>query len=64
MKRLLVALCLVAFTSPLLKAQPLSKEELTRAVDYLEKTRAGVISAFTVASGYGCFACGVNNRSW
>ena len=45
MKRLLVALCLVAFTSPLLKAQALSKEELTRAVDYLEKTRAGVLSA-------------------
>jgi len=45
MKRLLVALCLVVFVSPLLRAQALSKEELTRAVDYLEKTRAGVLAA-------------------
>ncbi len=45
MKRLLIALCLVVFASPLLKAQALSKEEITRAVDYLEKTRAGVIAA-------------------
>ncbi len=45
MKRLLIALSLVVFASPLLRAQTLSKEELSRAVDYLEKTRAGVLAA-------------------
>ena len=45
MKRLLIALCLVVIASPLLQAQTLSKEELTRATDYLEKTKAGVLNA-------------------
>jgi uncharacterized damage-inducible protein DinB len=45
MKRLLIALCLLVSASPLLKAQTLSKEELTRAVEYLDKTRDGVIAA-------------------
>ena len=45
MKRTLVALCLLVSLCPLLPAQELSKEELTRAVDYLEKTRAGVVAA-------------------
>ena len=45
MKTLLSVLCLVLFVSPPLRAQNLSKEELSRAVDYLEKTRAGVLEA-------------------
>jgi DinB superfamily len=45
MKRLFIALCLLVSASPLLKAQTLSKEELTRAVEYLDKTRDGVVTA-------------------
>lgn len=45
MKRLLLALCFVVFAAPLLQAQELSKEEIKRAVTYLEKTRAGVVEA-------------------
>ena len=45
MKRLLIALCFLVFASPLLRAETLSKEELTRAVEYLEKTRAGVLAS-------------------
>ena len=45
MKRLLIALCFIVFASPLLKAQAVTKEDLNRAVDYLEKTRAGVLAA-------------------
>lgn len=45
MKRLLIALSFLVVASPLLHAQAVSKEELTRAVDYLEKTRAGVLAA-------------------
>jgi uncharacterized damage-inducible protein DinB len=45
MKRLLIVLCLVVFASPLLKAQALTKEEVNRAADYLEKTRNGVLAA-------------------
>jgi DinB superfamily len=45
MKRLLLALCLVMFASPLLRAQEVSAAELDRAVDYLKKTKAGVIDA-------------------
>ena len=45
MKHLMIALCLVVCASPLLRAQDLTKEELTRASDYLEKTRAGVLAA-------------------
>jgi hypothetical protein len=46
MKRLLVAICTSAlFALPGLRAESLSKEEIQRAVDYLEKTRAGVEAA-------------------
>lgn len=45
MKRLLIALCLITFASPLLRAQALTPAELSRAVEYLEKTRDGVIDA-------------------
>ncbi len=45
MKKLLPALCLVAFITPLLDAQDLTSEERDRAVQYLEKTRDGVLVA-------------------
>ena len=45
MKRLLFALCLTVLVSPVLKAQNLSKEEITSAVKYLQKTQAGVLAA-------------------
>ncbi len=45
MKRLLLSLCLLVFAGPLLKAQALTAEELNRAVEYLEKTRAGLLEA-------------------
>lgn len=45
MKRLLITLCLVAFASPLMRAEALTPPELERAVSYLEKTRDGVIEA-------------------
>lgn len=45
MKRLLFALCLIAFVSPALRAQNLTAEEINKAVNYLEKTRAGVLAA-------------------
>jgi len=45
MKRLLFALCLVFAASPLLRAEALTPAELTRAVEYLDKTRDGVLEA-------------------
>ena len=45
MKRLFIALCLSALISPMLPAQSLSADELKQAVQYLEKTRAGVFAA-------------------
>lgn len=45
MKHLLLFLCLSVFAGPLLQAQALTKEEIHRAADYLEKTRAGVVAA-------------------
>jgi len=45
MKRLLIALCLLVFVNPLLRAQTLSAEELKRATDYLKQTRAGVLAS-------------------
>lgn len=45
MKRLLIALCLVTFASPVLRAEALTPAELSRAVEYLEKTRDGVVEA-------------------
>ncbi len=45
MKRLLIALCLLVFVNPLLRAQSLSADELKRATDYLKQTRAGVLDA-------------------
>lgn len=45
MKRLLLALSLVVFACPLLRAEALSSEEKKNAVAYLEKTRAGVLEA-------------------
>ena len=45
MKRLLIALSLLILVNPLLRAQNLSEDELKRATDYLEKTRAGVLAA-------------------
>ncbi len=45
MKRLLTAVCLVLLINPWVRAQGLSSEELTRATDYLKKTRDGLIAA-------------------
>jgi hypothetical protein len=45
MKQLLVAFCLTALVSPVLLAQDLTSQELKKAVDYLEKTRADVLAA-------------------
>jgi hypothetical protein len=45
MNRLLIALCLVGFVSPIFGAHALTAEELSRAVNYAEKTRDGVFAA-------------------
>lgn len=45
MKRLLIAFCFAVVAGPLLRGQTLTVDELKRAEDYLEKTRAGVIEA-------------------
>ena len=45
MKKILFALCLTLFISPALWAQNISKEEISSALAYLEKTRAGVLAA-------------------
>lgn len=45
MKRLVIALSLVLFLNPALKAQDLTAEERGRAIQYLEKTRAAVLAA-------------------
>ena len=45
MKRLSIAFCIAVFASSFLHAQALTQEELKRAADYLEKTRAGVVEA-------------------
>src|SRR5688500_4654112 len=45
MKRLLLALCLIALMPSVLPAQELSREERKKAIDYLEKTRADLLAA-------------------
>jgi uncharacterized damage-inducible protein DinB len=45
MKRLLFAFCLAVLTIPALNAQELTKEDRAKAIQYLEKTRAGVFAA-------------------
>ena len=45
MKRLLLALCLVTFASPFLRAQSLTAEDRASGLAYLEKTHAAVIAA-------------------
>jgi hypothetical protein len=45
MKRFLFAVCLSILLCPVLRAQELTKEERQKAVNYLEKTRAGVLAA-------------------
>ncbi len=45
MKKLLFALFLTVLVSPLLRAQNLTPAERTRAIQYLEKTRADVFAA-------------------
>jgi hypothetical protein len=45
MKKLIVAFCLTALVSPVLRAQNITAEERTKAVKYLEKTRNGVLEA-------------------
>jgi len=45
MKQLLVAFCLTALVSPVLRAQNLTPQETKKAVIYLEKTRADVLAA-------------------
>ena len=45
MKQLLFALWLIAWASPFLHAQNLSPQEIRKAVNYLEKTRADVLAA-------------------
>jgi hypothetical protein len=45
MKRLLIALCLVIAACPFLRAESLTPAELSRAAEYLDKTRDGVIEA-------------------
>jgi hypothetical protein len=45
MKRLMLALCLTTLLSTALRAQTLTAEERGRAIQYLEKTRAGVFAA-------------------
>jgi hypothetical protein len=45
MKRLILAFCLTALMTPVIKAQNITAEEREKAVKYLEKTRAGVLEA-------------------
>ncbi len=45
MKRLIIALCLLASVNPLLRAQSLSADEIKRATDYLKQTRDGVLAS-------------------
>jgi hypothetical protein len=45
MKRLLFAFCLAVLAIPALNAQELTKEDRAKAIQYLEKTRAGVLAA-------------------
>jgi hypothetical protein len=45
MKRILLTMCLAVLVSPVLRAQNLTPEERSRAVKYLEKTRAEVLRA-------------------
>ncbi len=45
MKRLIFVFCLTVFICPALRAQNLTPEEIQKAVQYLEQTRAGVIKA-------------------
>ena len=45
MKRLLIACCMTALMTSVLMAQNPTPEEMTKAVQYLERTRAGVYQA-------------------
>ena len=45
MKKLLFALCLTMLVCPVLRAQNITAEERTKAIKYLEQTRAGVLAA-------------------
>ena len=45
MKKLLFALCLTLLAIPVLRAQNITAEERTKAIKYLEQTRAGVLAA-------------------
>jgi len=45
MKRLFFAFCLAVLAIPALNAQELTKEDRAKAIEYLEKTRAGVLAA-------------------
>ena len=45
MKKLLFALCLTMLAGPVLRAQDITAEERTKAIKYLEQTRAGVLAA-------------------
>ena len=45
MKKLILMWCLAVLVSPVLQAQSLSADEITQAIKYLDKTRAGVFQA-------------------
>ena len=45
MKPLIFVLCLIAFVSPVLRAQSLTPQDRDKAMQYLVKTRAGVLEA-------------------
>ena len=47
MKRLFFAFCLAVLAIPALHAQELTKEDRAKAIEYLEKTRAGVLAAMS-----------------
>jgi hypothetical protein len=45
MKKFLFSCCLLVAAVPWLRAEPVTKAEMAKAMDYLEKTRAGVLAA-------------------
>jgi hypothetical protein len=45
MKRIILAFCLASLLIPGLRAEPLTSEDRSKAVKYLEKTRAGVLDS-------------------
>jgi len=45
MKKLMLAFCVAALIAPALRAQDTTPEDLAKAVQYLEKTRDGVVAA-------------------